>query len=162
MPTLILLTLALASACTTDLDCELLGTCESGVCTCSPGFTGPTCGMLDVAPVPAEAAQIFPVPSSTPASAGWSFAPVYDPAAKKYRAVAEVACGSHWDSEKIQLVALSSSRPDRDFALDYVLGPMNSNSPHLIRASNGTFILHLSAGPYANRSGSGAVRFRLL
>jgi hypothetical protein len=143
----------LAATCRTDLDCELLGSCDSGSCHCSPGFTGPTCGTLDVKPVPAEAAQVFP---SAPGSTGWSFAPVYDPATNKFRAVAEVACGSHWDSEKIQLVALSSTQPDRGWALDYVLGPLNSNSPHLIRAPNGTFILHLSAGPRANESASGA------
>ena len=36
-----------------------------------------------------------------------------------YARCAEVACGSHWDSQKIQLVALSSTRPDRGWSLDY-------------------------------------------
>ena len=39
--------------CSNDIDCELLGTCTDGICKCFPGFTGPSCGKLDLLPVSA-------------------------------------------------------------------------------------------------------------
>jgi hypothetical protein len=70
--------------CVDDEDCELLGECRAnGVCVCAPGFTGPTCGQLDLAPADASTrGRVWP---SNPQPAGpsgqiaWSFAPVYDP-----------------------------------------------------------------------------------
>jgi hypothetical protein len=42
-----------ASACQTDDDCLLLGSCDAGACKCRQGFTGPECGQLDLAAAPA-------------------------------------------------------------------------------------------------------------
>ena len=70
-----------ASACTDDEDCELLGSCRGGVCVCSAGFIGPTCGQLNLAPADATTrGRVWPL-TSQPAGTGqiaWSFAPVYD------------------------------------------------------------------------------------
>ena len=39
------------AACTSDLDCSLLGVCSiGGSCVCDPGWRGADCGVLDVAP----------------------------------------------------------------------------------------------------------------
>ena len=39
-----------ASLCTDETDCNLLGKCESGSCVCSPGWKGERCGVADLAP----------------------------------------------------------------------------------------------------------------
>ena len=41
---------AVAPQCSTELDCELSGSCEAGRCACDPGWTGPTCTMLNLEP----------------------------------------------------------------------------------------------------------------
>ena len=85
-----------ASACTDDEDCELLGSCRGGVCVCSAGFIGPTCGQLNLAPADATTrGRVWPL-TSQPAATGqiaWSFAPVYDPVSTRVvRAHDRVRC----------------------------------------------------------------------
>lgn len=41
-----------AFKCKADIDCQLLGQCNNGVCECRQGFTGPECAQLDLAPAP--------------------------------------------------------------------------------------------------------------
>jgi hypothetical protein len=38
-------------ACTSARDCQLAGDCTGGKCVCDPGWTGPLCSMLDLAPL---------------------------------------------------------------------------------------------------------------
>lgn len=41
------------ATCTSDLDCSLNGACGSGrACQCDPPWSGPTCGVLGMAPAP--------------------------------------------------------------------------------------------------------------
>ena len=47
-----------AVECKTHLDCELNGVCRSSVCHCYRGWTGPTCGTLDL--LPARRAGAWP------------------------------------------------------------------------------------------------------
>jgi hypothetical protein len=58
---LLLLAVAASAAaveftCKTADDCELLGSCESGICKCQPGWQGPTCGQLKLLPAPSHGA----------------------------------------------------------------------------------------------------------
>ena len=39
------------AACTTDEECELNGLCTGGACVCDRGWTGASCGRLDLLPV---------------------------------------------------------------------------------------------------------------
>lgn len=41
-----------AASCSTELDCELSGGCEAGRCVCDPGWSGPTCTLLNLEPNP--------------------------------------------------------------------------------------------------------------
>ena len=41
------------TVCRTEYDCELNGACESGVCRCDSGWTGDSCGQLDLLPAKA-------------------------------------------------------------------------------------------------------------
>ncbi|KAI8938813.1 hypothetical protein NX059_004677 [Plenodomus lindquistii] len=45
-----LLPTALAQPCTTDEDCSLNGLCTAQTCLCDPGWIGPSCSRLDLAP----------------------------------------------------------------------------------------------------------------
>ena len=40
-------------ACASATDCQLAGECKDSKCSCDPGWTGPLCSMLDLAPLPA-------------------------------------------------------------------------------------------------------------
>ena len=39
-------------ACASATDCQLAGECKDSRCSCDPGWTGPLCSMLDLAPLP--------------------------------------------------------------------------------------------------------------
>lgn len=41
-------------SCSTATDCQLAGECSSGTCQCDPGWTGPHCSLLDLAPIGTE------------------------------------------------------------------------------------------------------------
>ena len=116
------------ASCTSAEDCSLLGTCESGRCKCSAGYTGPSCGQLDLQPVSSlQAATLWPQAGVSNSSA-WGFTVAYDPADKLYHAVADVSCGCAEHSSvrscteytgvlasggyASSLVHLQSSRPD--------------------------------------------------
>ena len=76
-------TVATSLACTNAIDCELLGKCVNGKCECFRGFTGSSCGSLDLAPVDAKTrGQIWPAqpaPVDQQLSMAWSFTPIFDP-----------------------------------------------------------------------------------
>ena len=44
--------------CSTAIDCELLGTCVQGKCSCDPGWTGRTCGTLRLLPARRISAEL--------------------------------------------------------------------------------------------------------
>lgn len=139
--------------CQGDLDCELLGKCVSGVCHCSPGFVGPTCGQLDLLPVPASThGKIWPRTEAPYAkhdktkhhgSIGWSFAPAFDPKTKRYVAAVEAVCDK-WGAD-VWLAAISSAHPDSGWRFERRLGPAGTNCPHMKRLKNGTFALVMNA-----------------
>ena len=148
----LLVVVGAAAACQSDLDCELLGTCAAGVCMCAAGFTGPSCGQLDLLPVPAATrGRVWPrstAPYVTHDAAphgtlGWSFAPAYDPASRRFVAAVEAVCDK-WGGD-VWLAAVSSDRPDGGWRFDRRLGPAGTNCPHLRRLANGTFALVFDA-----------------
>ena len=139
----------------TDLDCELLGTCQAdGTCRCAPGFRGTTCGQLDLQPMAgtlsAQPGKVWPrsttayyPQSSNHITIGWSFAPVYNPASKRYVAAIEIVCDA-W-STPVWIAAVSSDRPDGGWVFDRRLGQYGTNCPHMKLLPNGTFALIFNA-----------------
>lgn len=141
--------------CTSALDCELLGSCQSGKCVCAPGFRGPSCGQLDLLPVPAAThGRVWPRTiepyvkhdrTKQHRTIGWSFAPAFDPVTRRYVAAVEAVCDK-WGAD-VWLAAVSSDRPDGNWRFERRLGPAGTNCPHMKRLANGTFTLFLDALP---------------
>ena len=79
--------------CSDKLGCELLGECVSGTCQCRPGFTGPSCGEVDLAPADATTSGVvWPQAPSLHAnqSFSWGFTVVKDEATSLYHAAVNV------------------------------------------------------------------------
>lgn len=89
-----------AFRCTTSDDCELLGSCVAGACHCRPGFEGPSCGTLSLAPIASSAgssaAAVWPqaAPLQRNGSFSWGFTVVHDEQAGLYHAAVNVGCCS--------------------------------------------------------------------
>ena len=149
---------AAAAPCASAADCSLLGSCSAGVCQCSPGYTGPTCGQLALRPAASlAAATLWPQPGVGNSSA-WGFTVAFDPTDRLYHAVADVSCGCDKTSPVREcteftgvlasggyassLVHLTSSRPDGGFKFVSVLAPATSFNPHLVRSPAGLFALY--------------------
>jgi hypothetical protein len=65
-----------ASACTTDEDCNLNGLCQASSCTCDAGWTGFSCGLLDVLPLQVGASGMNELDQHPPSSS-WGGSVVY-------------------------------------------------------------------------------------
>ena len=92
---LAMVAVAAAYNCASSADCELLGDCVDGGCKCRPGFTGPSCGAVNLAPVNATAhGAVWPQAGDLEANTtfSWGFTVVYSPADKLYHAAVNVGC----------------------------------------------------------------------
>jgi hypothetical protein len=148
MLTLLLLSTAAALAyasCSSSADCEMLGTCEGGACSCFPGWRGPTCGSLALVPSPASTSTQWPLASS-PNSSSWGFTRVFDPSDGQWHALACVACGrtgviGDGGGESF-IVHLVSSSGTGNWTLHSrgLWAPQTTFGPHLARARDGTFV----------------------
>jgi hypothetical protein len=137
------------ASCKTAADCEFLGACTAGQCVCGSGFKGSTCGELDFAPASAETGgMLWPKPAQIldNSTFSWGFTVVHDAEAGLYDAVVNVGC-CRADTCGVTvggtyLVHLQSQHPDRDFVAKGVFMVPTAFNPHLMRAPNGTYILH--------------------
>ena len=141
------------AACSTAEDCEELGDCVLGSCVCDAGFTGPSCGELDLLPnAPLEGCseqdpRLWPsnVASNNGSASAWGFSPVFDPSDGLYHAFVTVACnasgvlanggGESW------IAHLTSSLVDGDYKYAGMAVPQTTFGPHAAVASDGTFVL---------------------
>ena len=150
-----MLLLSLALGCTTDWDCELLGSCTAGACACKPGWRGASCGELDLRPLASQAAaRVYPDAHNDTFS--WGFSAALDPTTGLYHAAVNVGCcgvSPHTPYPAVDaecgvtvdgtLTAhVQSRQPDRGFELVGVFVGPTAFNPHLIRAPNGTWILY--------------------
>jgi hypothetical protein len=132
-------------------DCELLGTCVDGACVCTSGFSGPSCGVLNLAPAKRATMVQWPVAADVAAGtvSGWGFSPVYDAADGKWHAVACTACG--WDGVLKPgggtsiTVHLVSDVPDAGWTLAAMFTPPTTFNPTLLRTADGGYALYFRA-----------------
>ena len=159
--------------CKTADDCERLGTCVAGQCHCQPGFTGDSCGVLDLAPAPALQSTSNKASAASPilwpqmaqladnSTFSWGFSAVQDDDGL-YHAVVNVGC-CRQDTCGVTvggtyLVHLVSSHPNTGFTAKGVFTVPTTFNPHLIRALNGTFVLYFRVndmGDYTVCQGDG-------
>lgn len=123
--------------CKTAADCEYLGACNAGACACAPGFTGPSCGVLDLAPASAAGDDLPAWPRSTANAnaSAWGFTVAHDPSDGLWHAYATVACGADGVLGPVGgeswVAHLTSPRPDGGFTLAGMVVPQTSFGPHV-------------------------------
>eukprot|EP01043_Picozoa_sp_COSAG02_P048469 COSAG02_NODE_4762_length_5013_cov_5.204314_8_plen_298_part_00 len=142
--------------CADDLGCELLGECVTGECRCRPGFIGPSCGSVDLAPAAAATGgAVWPQAEAlrSNSSFSWGFTVVKDEGTGVYHAAVNVGCCDLPTAAQPPatcsvtvggtfLVHVTSKYPDRGFEPAGVFVAPTAFNPHLIRAPNGTYILY--------------------
>lgn len=151
---------ASAYTCKDDYDCELLGSCVSSQCVCAKGWTGPSCGSLDLSPVNVSSLTIprgdaaaaapayiqWPNPTSYTdgTASAWGFTVVFDPADGLWHAFITVACGAAGvvgDGGGNSWIAhVTSSRPDGGWTFQAMVVPQTSFGPHVAVGPDGTFV----------------------
>jgi hypothetical protein len=153
-----------AFRCSTDDDCEQLGRCNAGTgeCACEAGFSGETCGKVDVAPLAAPRfGKLWPAPGDTQAnSSAWGASVVFDESDGLYHSFVDVACGgrdgvlasgggSSW------IAHLTSTSPTHGAVPVRRATPLVTFGPHLSRAPGGgpfVAIFRVNALPHTNAS----------
>ena len=134
--------------CTTDTDCELLGKCVARRCRCDPGFTGPSCAQLNLAP------HALTLPAWPPLegyalgdhrrAAGWGFTVAPDANTATLHAVANVGCYSPANMViGTLLMHLTSTGPAAPWKAVGIVAPPTTFNPHLRLSPKGGFVLFL-------------------
>jgi hypothetical protein len=149
---------AAAAPCANDDDCAQLGVCSAqGSCACFRGFTGASCGELDLLPAAPLAAgsQLWPLPGADAEASAWGFTgAVLDEADGLYHAVATVACGANGvlldGGGESWLAHLTSAGADGPWAFAGMFAPQTTFGPHLVVAPDGTFALYFRVNELVN------------
>jgi hypothetical protein len=120
--------------CTTDTDCELLGKCVAGRCRCDPGFTGPSCAQLNLAPhaptLPAWPPLEGYALGDHRRAAGWGFTVAPDANTATLHAVANVGCYSPANMViGTLLMHLTSTGPAAPWKAVGIVAPPTSFNP---------------------------------
>lgn len=139
-------TVALATSCTADEDCNLNGICTGGVCQCVTFWGGSDCGVVQFKPVSARThGALLPVPQASHWCAGalsdgngtWHL----------YSALMARHCGlSTWQSNSVITHATAAAPEGPYEAEEGVLGWFAHN-PKPARAPDGTWLVfHIGCG----------------
>ena len=84
-----------APSCTASFpDCEANGECVAGRCACYRGWTGASCGSLDLLPAALPAARAWPLAAGQANASSWGFTRVFTLGDSSYHALVTVACGA--------------------------------------------------------------------
>jgi len=144
---------SITGGCKTNVDCELLGICTTGKCICEPGFTGETCGQLNLKPIESNTSgRVWPLQDTSPDTASWGFSAVKGDDGM-YHGVVNVGCGTTATSVTGTYAALvTSSQPNAKFKFQEMITPPTSFNPHMIRSPNGTYLLFFRVNDLDNHS----------
>jgi hypothetical protein len=144
--------LAAGGSCTSDSGCELLGKCVGGRCQCFPGFTGPSCAVIDLEPTPAPLAPAWPPRGglADPARGqayGWGFSVAPDARSPGLlHAVANVGCytpHSGMVSGTFLMHLTSTAGPTGPWTAVGIVAPPTTFNAHLRLAPTGEYVLFL-------------------
>lgn len=140
-----------SGSCTSATDCELLGKCVHGVCQCFPGFTGPSCALVDLDPAPVPLAAAWPPAGgfANPAQRayGWGFSVAPDSKSPGLlHAVANVGCytpHSGMVSGTFLMHLTSSNGATGPWTAVGIVAPPTTFNAHLRLAPTGEYVLFL-------------------
>eukprot|EP00039_Didymoeca_costata_P027400 m.18329 g.18329 ORF g.18329 m.18329 type:complete len:371 (+) comp6282_c0_seq2:164-1276(+) len=145
----ILLSIAGArSACTSDLDCSLAGTCKQGQCECQSWTKGADCAALNMKPVDSLSA-IKPLVQPHDAWTRWGGSVVYSDG-KYHMFSAEMAfkCSLSVWGFKSQVIHSVSDNPYGPFTFESVAVGTEAHNPVLSQAVDGTWLLWTCGCPH--------------
>eukprot|EP00670_Eutreptiella_braarudii_P020086 CAMPEP_0174362142 /NCGR_PEP_ID=MMETSP0811_2-20130205/62904_1 /TAXON_ID=73025 ORGANISM="Eutreptiella gymnastica-like, Strain CCMP1594" /NCGR_SAMPLE_ID=MMETSP0811_2 /ASSEMBLY_ACC=CAM_ASM_000667 /LENGTH=442 /DNA_ID=CAMNT_0015499519 /DNA_START=53 /DNA_END=1381 /DNA_ORIENTATION=+ len=127
--------------------CNLAGKClAGGQCSCLQGWTGPTCGVLDL--VPGTAQPAFHKASRAGVTT-WGASAAQAPTGEWYLFASRMVhgCGILTWSSNSEIVQATAPDVMGPYTIVKTLMPSFSHGPHLVRAPNGSYILfHIGAG----------------
>lgn len=145
------LVLSIASGCSTDDDCEQLGSCVAGACVCSRGWSGPSCGSLNLLPAaPLATSRLWPSAEAHDAgfASAWGFTHTFEPSDNLHHGWVTVACGASGvvgqgggNSFIAHVTAPSAIGPYALAATAPMFTPQTCFGPHVVRARDGTLAL---------------------
>ena len=149
----VVLALACAEACTSDLDCSLAGSCESGRCRCQAWTKGEDCAALNLAPI-GSAADIRSIVEPAENRTRWGGSVVHDTDGDGmyHLFAAEMAEGCSlgvwtFKSQVVHAVGNSSAGPFRRVG---VAIPSEAHNPVLSRdPTDDTWLIWTCGCPFA-------------
>ena len=129
----------LSYSCTTDDDCELLGSCKNNICQCKPGWSGPSCGTIKFGTAPNPNMGVWPLQGShnDNSTYSWGFTVIkpLDPSKDKtYHAWVNQGCynTSIGMVSGCFLLHVTSDSPTGNFIAQEIMVPASSFNPHMI------------------------------
>eukprot|EP00051_Salpingoeca_urceolata_P007514 m.98249 g.98249 ORF g.98249 m.98249 type:complete len:475 (-) comp15269_c0_seq2:41-1465(-) len=160
--------------CNSDLDCELNGVCDGSLCRCHRGWTGPSCGLLDLMPID-ETAFVWPKPRPLPPMAhgqqtlrpqrhapkpkplgspiptvpiSWGATYATDPSTKQSHMFVDTCCYNPesimHDSQGCQIIHTTGNTPMGPFSFAGIALGPNNETPHVKRYVNGTWLMYFA------------------
>eukprot|EP00911_Craspedida_sp_UC1_P000698 UC1_evm4s531 len=159
--TMALLRSPTTNTCETDKDCQYNGVCtdssgDSGdgsigglSCHCYPGWTGTTCGALDLVS-PASVVPAYPPPGDSALVTSWGGSILNDQSQSRYWMVASEmtnSCGMNTWTTNSRIISAVASVPEGPYTRSQVLMEPFAHNPVVSRAPDGTYIIfHIGCG----------------
>ena len=141
-----LITLAsVVAGCVDESDCGYLGVCDAGQCSCDPGWHGPQCSSLRLAPVP-RGSGFHRLPNAST----WGGSVVRGNDGRLYMYASEMVghCGiDSWDRNS-RIVLASADNVTAPFVFEKELWAVFSHEPAAIRAPSGEYVVFFTTTAY--------------
>ena len=134
----LLLVAGASGSCRSDDDCSLNGECQGALCACDPGWTGPACGLLDLAPAPVVGAYGF-----SPNVSSWGASVLFrDGRYHMYASEMWNGCGIHSWQTNSHVVHATADTPLGPFAYADTALPPFSHCNHVLVTNQTIYLFH--------------------
>lgn len=135
----LILTTCSSFQCTSDRDCEYLGSCINTTCECKPGWIGISCSTLNLGSAPYPNMGIWPLNESNinQTTYSWGFSPVYDTSDGLFHAIVNQGCYNISQSNQPMvdgsfLIHVTSEFAMGPFIYKGIIAQASTFNPHLI------------------------------
>lgn len=150
--------------CRSDHDCELLGSCVNGRCSCDAGWGGPSCSTLKLKPLDTANGILWPKHAAEGGKAyieallhgelpdktlpwSWGASVFQNPNDRRVHVIAESGCynySSPWHCRGVQLVHLQGAEGEpfpTPLSFADISLPQTRINPHVIQLRDGRFAM---------------------